>query len=1135
MRKRDGSYSLCDPYQTKGESRLHRILTLLVLSISIAGIQVRSAGEPESSYGVQSEERVEPLIPGKVTEGEITGQSPHVYQILLDAGQFLHLTVHQLGVDLLVTVLSPDRSPIVEVDSPNGSFGSEQVVIVAEKSGPYRLDLRPLSQTGRPRKYQVKIEDLRIATPQDKKWANAEIALVRAARQEGPLTPSKTAIASYEKILPVMQELGKRRGEAYTLVGLARTYQLLHRHETAVEYYNRAIPILREIGDRAALAPVMGNSGIAHSYIGNKREAIQCQNLALELHRILGDRQEEATTLNNLGAHYDSLGEVYKALDHYNQAISLSRVVGDRFTEATTLDGIGLIHRSLGQWQKALECFHQSLLILQDGSDPVRLSMTLNNIGLVCDSLGDSRRALDYYQRSLKLSRLGGYRRGEAITLNNIGSAYKSSGELQKALGSYDMALPILREVGARAIEAATLSNIGTVYESLGDKREALRYYNRSLDLAEAEGSRRARALALKNIGSVYASLGASRKALDQLSQSLILAREVNDRRAEAATLYLMARTKRDLGDLVEARSGIEAAVDIVESVRAGVVSSELRASYLAAVRQYYELYTDVLMRLDRVHPGRSHAARALHVTERGRARALLEMLAEATVDVRQGVSADLLEQERTLRQLLAAKAERQSRLLNGRHSPQQAKAMKEETEQLLTQLQEVEAQIKATSPRYAALTQPNPLTVEQIQHELLDSDTLMLEYALGDDRSYLWVVTNNSLASFELPSRTRIERLAKRVYKLLTIQGERDSKEAFAKRQGRFAQTEEEYARVATELSRMILGPAVAHLRKKRLLVVSDGALSYVPFAALPIPVVHKPARAQVGSKQRRQLLDTHEIVTVPSASTLAVLRREHSRREPVPGAVAIFADPVFDANDDRVGLTAEARPIDSHKKAEEQALSDTLMRMALTRSADAAGLSQGFPRLPSSRKEAEAIYSIAGGQRVMKALGFDANRPAAISPELKQYRFIHFATHGLLNSEQPELSGLVLSLVDEKGNAQNGFLRLFDVYNMDLNADLVVLSGCQTALGRHMHGEGLIGLTRGFMYAGASRVIASLWRVDDEATAELMKKFYEGVLTRGERPATALRNAQMWMRQQKRWNSPYYWAGFVLQGEWR
>ncbi len=189
----------------------------------------------------------------------------------------------------------------------------------------------------------------------------------------------------------------------------------------------------------------------------------------------------------------------------------------------------------------------------------------------------------------------------------------------------------------------------------------------------------------------------------------------------------------------------------------------------------------------------------------------------------------------------------------------------------------------------------------------------------------------------------------------------------------------------------------------------------------------------------------------------------------------------------------------------------------------------------MPFTRQEAEQIFAIAPNAANLKAIDFKANYATATSGELGQYRYLHFATHGLLDSERPGLSALVLSLVDEQGKPQDGFLRAKDIYNLSLPAELVVLSACQTGLGQEIKGEGLVGITRGFMYAGAARVVVSLWSVNDKATAELMTKFYQKMLKEGQSPAAALRAAQVEMWKQKQWQSPFYWAAFVMQGEWK
>jgi CHAT domain-containing protein len=266
------------------------------------------------------------------------------------------------------------------------------------------------------------------------------------------------------------------------------------------------------------------------------------------------------------------------------------------------------------------------------------------------------------------------------------------------------------------------------------------------------------------------------------------------------------------------------------------------------------------------------------------------------------------------------------------------------------------------------------------------------------------------------------------------------------------------------------------------------------------------------------------HEIVTAPSSAVVALLRQETTNRKPAPKTLAVFADPVFSNNDPRVVTARLAHAASDEKNSGADAV----------RSASDVGLSE-LRRLRFSRQEADAITRLATNDLKLEAVDFKANRALATSAELGQYRIVHFATHGLINNTHPELSGVVLSLVDEKGRPQNGFLRLYDLYNLKLSADLVVLSACQTALGKEVSGEGLVGLTRGFMYAGAPRVIASLWQIDDRATAEFMKRFYEGMLGQKLRPAAALRAAQVSMSKDSRWHQPHYWAAFTLQGEWK
>jgi CHAT domain-containing protein len=665
-----------------------------------------------------------------------------------------------------------------------------------------------------------------------------------------------------------------------------------------------------------------------------------------------------------------------------------------------------------------------------------------------------------------------------------------------------------------------------------------LECFNQALSVVQALNDHGGERFTLLLIGEFYSRWGDDQKALAYYGRALTLIRAGDG--WEPVIRYGIARGERAQGNLAEAQSQIEAALAILESVRSKIASQQLRASYLASNRDFYEFYVDLLMRLHQRQPSDGHDAAAIEAGERARARSLLETLVEARADIRQGVDASLLERERNLQQRLNAKAERLTQLLSGKHTEEQAVAAKKEVEDLLTQYQEVQAQIRYTSPRYAALTQPQPLGLKEIQQQVLDDDTLLLEYALGEERSFLWAVTPTSISSFELPKRAEIETVARRVYDLMKVSNIRADKE----------QTE-----MRTALSRMLLGPVAGQLGKKRLLIVADGALQFVPFAALPKPV--NSGQWTVDSKRKVgncslttdhcPLILDHEIVSLPSASVLAVLRREVAGRQPAAKLAAVLADPVFEKNDPRVKArdarrkTQDARPKTSDSK-KEPAATDANPQSAirnpqpdtLTRSARQVGLN-GFRRLAQSRREADALVALTPAGQSLKAVDFDASKPVALSKALSQYRIVHFATHGLVNSEHPELSGLVLSLVNEQGEAQDGFLRLHDIYNLGLGADLVVLSACQTALGKEIKGEGLVGLTRGFMYAGATGVAASLWDVSDLGGARLMKRFYEGLLKKGLKPAAALRAAQLSLWKEARWKPAYYWAGFLFQGEWK
>jgi len=859
-----------------------------------------------------------------------------------------------------------------------------------------------------------------------------------------------------------------------------------------------------------------------------KRAAAERLKGTLELWRQLGDHRTEAYTLLLASSIYNRIEDYGQALVHAAAALDLYRSVGARPNQFRALQMLAYAYTFTSNNHKAVETLSDALslcpVMAADDHEGRACEANISfDIGYNLLALGDYQEALKQYERVLPLTQRLRWTYLEGMTLHHYGWVYAELGEYAKALGYLTRSLPLLRP-GAKNHYgyAYALNNAAFAYRATGERRKALELLGEALGHMRALGSRRGEAFTLDSLGFTYDSLGEREEALEHYRLALPLWRAAGDRDGEANTLAGIARVESERGDLAEARRQIEAALDIIESLRGRVSREGLRSTYFATKRHYYEFYIDTLMRLHRLDPTRGHDAAALLASERARARGLLESLAEAGADIRRGVDPALLESERAAQRRLNAVAARLS-APPAALGPDAREAAKSELDAALAEHARVQERIRAESPAYAALVHPEPVGLGVIQSAVLDEGTLLLEYALGEERSYLFAVAPTSFKTYELPARAEVEKVAREVYELLTARNRRVKGESPQAWQRRVAEADGGYARAAERLSRMLLEPAAGELGDKRLLVVAEGALQYIPFGALPAPEAEGAKRPSTG---RLPLVARHEVVTLPSASTVAVLRSE-SRARPsgkAPGAVAVIADPVFDADDPRLGR--------SRQPARGQSAQSSVLR-DVVRAADEAGVR--LERLRAAGDEAERIAALAPKAQVLKAVGLNANKARAGGPELSRYRILHFATHALVNSRYPELSGIVLSLVDEAGRPQDGFFRLHEIYNLAprLGADLVVLSACQTALGREIKGEGLVGLTRGFMYVGAPRVVASLWRVDDQATAELMGLFYEGMLKRGLPAPRALKEAQM--RMAARRPSPYYWAAFTLQGEWR
>jgi CHAT domain-containing protein/tetratricopeptide (TPR) repeat protein len=1108
-----------------------------------------------ASQAVAAREAVRGIGARAPVAQEISGGAAHEYEIELLAGQQIIVQVAKGDLHLSVTLSGSDGRVLEEFVSRR--FGPLRVSHITKAAGTLRLEVRSLESDAAGRRYELRVERAGNASALDRKDQLAAAGYARAERLRADWTRKslREAVGEYEKAAGLWRGVSRRRESAKALAALGETYFILGDYRPALDAFSRARALSRTAGDREAEAHALNQLGHIHASVGNKakalefsrraqdclrqadaadtveqlrgeaqslnnrgevhyslgelKEALDCFDGALNLWERAPDRRGQALAHINLGYAYTDCGDLSKAFEHYTRALSLWRAVDDRRGAALSQTALGAINSFLGKWQLALDAYREVLQILRSLGDTQSEAVVLNSVGQVYEDLSEPNMALDYYKRALTLNQENGNRGFEAVTQYYIGRAYRQSGDNERALDFYRQSLALSQRLGKRRVAAYAFMDIGAIYNSLKQEQFALDQYKEVLKFYREAGDRRGQANTLKTIGDIHYSSGDKRQALDYFEQYLSLSREASDRSGEATALYDIARTERDHGNLDAALGHITESLKIIETLRTQVASQQLRTSYFASIQKHYALYIALLMQMHLLNPEGGFAVAAFEASESARSRSLVETLLRAGDDVRLNANPELLERQRTLQFKLSSKALHLMRLRNSTLTEAGAEEIERELRGLTNEYHEVEALISVNSPRYASLTQPPPLRLEDLQAELRGDDVVMLEYALGEEKSHLWAVTSDSFASYELPERLKIEEAARRVYQLLSARGSGDA--------------DARYWREASALSRMLLGPVASRLGGKRLLIVADGALQYIPFEALPLPRLEGSDADKAGDDAGGDgpLVLKHEVVYLPSASTLMALRRVKSTPTGPRRSVFALADPVFDVEDPRLKVQPP-RAVAADAAAPPHALSYP------------PGAVPRVHRLPSTQREAEEIVALARGDGTL-VKGFAASRAAAQSDELNLYRIVHFATHSIVNSQHPELSGIVLSMVNERGEEQNGFLQLHDIYGLKLSADLVVLSACSTGLGKDVRGEGLVGLTRGFMYAGSPRVVASLWKVDDQASAELMVHFYRALLEEGLPPAEALRHSKALMWREGRWRSPHFWAAFVLQGEYR
>lgn len=841
----------------------------------------------------------------------------------------------------------------------------------------------------------------------------------------------------------------------------------------AEQYYREELLAWKQLGAELLIAKSLNQLAVLLLREGDFRNAESSFLEALAIdEKSAPNAAETALGYANLAVIYQDNGDLGKAEKYYRRALTIGeKTFPGSFSLAGILTDFGVLARWRGNLDAAEEYHREALSIAEKLKINSSIADIFDNISDCRVDRGDLLGAEAYQQRALAMRRSAGSILPISVSLAALGKVARLQGRLDLAEDYYRRAIRNVEKLMPPPPYRATfLAGLGDVYRDRGNFREAEEEYRQALAV------------------------------MDQLTPRSFDRTEI--RAALGAVLWAQGHSD-------EASEEYRQALDDVEYQTASMgPAAEAQARYRARRVRYYREYIDLL-----TEQGKTELA--FEISESSHARALFEVLEQGQIEVRKGIQASLLTREQNLRHLLNAKSQYGFRLVMGNHREEQVAALDRELTDLRESYQQVEAEIRMSSPGYAALTQPRPLTVNQIQ-ALLDPETVLLEYSLGQKHSHIWIIGESSLEVRELPEGSAIERLAAQFHRAISTRPCSINRGPELKSIDSIC-PDRASERLAMRLSRMILSPLSDKIAGKRLVIVPDGALHYVPFSALPAP-----------DAPTVPLILKHEIVSLPSASVLAAIRRANTNRR-FSGEVAILADPVFEPTDYRVtGKVSVLFSPTGSRQAGEPLSGSAAQIGAMKRDAF------HLRRLIYSREEANAILALTRPANTMTALDFRANRTTVLNPELARYRIIHFATHGFIDTKHPELSGLVLSLVNRQGKPQDGFVGLEDIYNLELPVDLVVLSACSTGLGEEIKGEGVISLTRGFMYAGARRVVASLWNVNDFATSELMASFYRAMERKKMAPAAALREAQIHLWSTKQWRSPYYWAAFQIQGEW-
>ncbi len=834
-----------------------------------------------------------------------------------------------------------------------------------------------------------------------------------------------------------------------------------------IEDYTATLKLWKAMGQSSAEARTLMMLGDAIDHLGDFRAARENYEQALEICRANSDLRCAAEAANNSGNDARKLGQFSESLSHFQEATSDWQELALPDRVGQTFSNLGILFRHSADFDQAISMYDRARTLIRN-RESIAYATVQSNLGLCYSELAQQDKAQIYFQEAIQTETgIQGAENDLILSRMNLGRSLMLEGKYQEALPLLKMA--VAESASRENIEtrAYTLNNLGQILWRLHRLDAAESRMKAALELHRGLGDKRGEAVALHYLGLISRAQDNLDEARSMLDQARQVSLDYGLRDYAIDSLYELAKLELAAGNATRAKSLVEDAIPLLEAVRSHVPGAALRASFFARRRNLLELLVIIAMR-----PSNQHAAiDGFIAAELGRGRALLDLLAERRVSLPKPVT--LAERQAGIHRDIALLSQRKVA------APDKQEDLRRQIEALLARNLEISTEIRDSLDIHEPGARPLT-SVTDLQREALSPQRAIIEYQLGEQVSYVWLVRDQQIKVFKLPSRVRIERQVAVAASLFgkILERRRDPAMQAA------------FENAMRRLSATLLGHFKDAELPRSLILVLDGDLNRVPFAALRL-------------SDREYLGFRHDLVQAPSAAFLL----QGNVPKPVsefPKTVLALYDPIFSTDDPRAPSGLRKRKELPHEH---------------------------FARLPF-HEELKTIAQFVPRGRYDFLGGADANIPALQRMPLEQYSIVHFSTHAVINDEIPELSRLALSVVDHRRRPVSGFLLPYQLADLHMNGSVVVLSACDTALGKKVLGEGMMGFASSLFSAGASQLVLTIAEVDAQASSVFLSDTYRHFLGNQTSIEHALTLARQSFLRSDRWSDPYYWASYVIVG---